>query len=107
MLYIFIALRTLAVSCSNWNSGVCTPITTNPSLLYLSYQEVTCGSVRIQLMQVYVQKSTKTTFPLRLAIVSGLFVFNHLSIPTKSGAGWLALNNPVVSILCVAVFSFN
>src|SRR6266550_3681627 len=51
--------------CSNENSGVCTPITTRPWSLYFSSHARTYGSVRSQLMQVYVQKLTTTTFPRR------------------------------------------
>jgi hypothetical protein len=37
---------------SNENSGVCTPITTNPWSLYRAAHARTYGSVRSQLMQV-------------------------------------------------------
>src|SRR5687768_9619623 len=67
----FIARRTFARSCSNSNSGECTPITTNPSAEYLFAHARTDGSVRSQLIHVYVQKSMSTTFPRRLAAVSG------------------------------------
>jgi hypothetical protein len=46
-------------------------MTTSPSFLYFSAQARTKGSVRSQLMQVYVQKSTSTTFPRRSDAVRG------------------------------------
>ena len=58
-------------SCSNENSGVCMPSITSPSSRYRSSQARTYGSVRIQLMHVYVQKSTTTTRPWRSDIVEG------------------------------------
>ena len=48
-----------------------TPITTNPCCSYASAHARMYESVRSQLMQVYVQKSTRTTFPWRSAIESG------------------------------------
>lgn len=46
----------------------------------------------MQLIQVYVQKSTRTTLPLRSFIDNGLSVLSHFVIPTKSGAGVFVLN---------------
>src|SRR3954462_13881624 len=63
--------RTLSTCFSNSNSGEWTPITTNPCCWYFSAQARTYGSVRRQLMHVYVQKSTRTTFPRRADAVSG------------------------------------
>ena len=57
------AARTFDVTCSNANSGVCTPMITSPSSWYAAYHALRCGSVRRQLMQEYVQKSTSTTLP--------------------------------------------
>ena len=78
------AQRTLSASRSNGNSGVCTPTTTSPSSSYFSAHARTYASVRSQLMQVYVQKSTRTTFPRRTSGVSG----SELSQPAApSNAG--------------------
>ena len=46
------------------------------------------GSVRMQLMQLYVQKSTRRTFPRRLASLMGLLpgVLNHRWVSANSGA---------------------
>src|SRR4029079_2062640 len=64
------AQRTLSTSRSNGNSGVWTPTTTSPSA-YFSDHARQYASVRSQLMHVYVQKSTSTTFPRRASLVSG------------------------------------
>src|SRR5262245_13403470 len=55
----------------NSNSGACTPMTTNPNGAYSRFHVLTYGAVRIQLMQVYSQKSTSTTFPRNPSAVSG------------------------------------
>src|SRR6266404_2561407 len=65
------ARRTLSRSCSKSNSGVCAPITTRPCSRYLASQARRYGSVRSQLTQVYVQKSTSTTLSRRPSAVSG------------------------------------
>ena len=57
------AFSTFISSCSNENSGVCTPITTKPASLYFAVQFLKYGNGRMELMQVYVQKSTSVTFP--------------------------------------------
>src|SRR4051812_50206462 len=67
----FAACRTWSTFSSNENSGVCTPMTTNPCSLYRAAHARTYGSVRSQLMHVYVQNSTRTTLPCRSAAVSG------------------------------------
>src|SRR6266568_9656990 len=54
---------TFTGSCSNENSGVCTPITVKPASLYFSAQFLRYGNGRRELMQVNVQKSTIKTFP--------------------------------------------
>src|SRR5512142_2197767 len=43
----------------------------SPWSLYLPYQPVTYGRVRMQLMHEYVQKSIRTTLPRSALIVSG------------------------------------
>ena len=65
------ARRTLSMFFSKSNSGVCTLITTSPRSLYFSAHARTCGRVRSQLMQVKVEKSTRTTFPRSDFGVSG------------------------------------
>ena len=66
----FTASRTLSrLFKSNANSGECTPITTRPRSLVLrrpkrERREIGGGS---QLMHEYVQKSTSTTFPVRVS----------------------------------------
>ena len=65
------AARTLEVTCSNANSGVCTPMTTRPFVWYAAYHAFRCGSVRRQLMHEYVQKSINTTLPRSFDSVSG------------------------------------
>src|SRR5450830_359367 len=80
------ALRTLPMSRSKANSGACTPITTRPWSWYFAAQALTYGKLRRQLMQEYVQKSTSTTLPFRLAAVSG-GEFNHCTAPSSGGSG--------------------
>src|SRR3954451_7833997 len=75
---------------SKENSGVCTPIVTRPASRYFSDHARTYGSVRNQLMHVYVQKSTATTFPRSSSTVSGE-EFSHdvapLNEPSSPSAG--------------------
>ena len=42
----------------------------------------------MQLMQQYVQKSRRTIFPLRSAILIGLAVLSQAMPPSNSGAAW-------------------
>src|SRR3989442_5179494 len=51
------------------NSGSCTPMISNPYLRYRSYHFLFWAKVRMQLMQVYSQKSIRTTLPRRPATV--------------------------------------
>ena len=46
-------------------------MTTNPASSYVSAHARMYESVRSQLMQVYVQKSTRTTLPRRFSVESG------------------------------------
>src|SRR4051812_34354055 len=78
------ARRTFSSSFSNVNSGECTPITTSPWLLYLFAHSLTYGSVLIQLMHVYVQKSTSTTFPRSFSVVRGA-EFSQAVAPSMDG----------------------
>jgi hypothetical protein len=71
ILLAIISRRTLSRFCSNSNSGVWIPTTTSPFSRYLSCQARMRGSVRSQLIQVYVPKSTRTTRPRRSAADSG------------------------------------
>ena len=80
-----IARLTLDVSFSNENSGECTPTIVSPALRYVRSHAVRCGSVRMQLMHVYVQKSISTTRPRSEASVSGLLL-SQLVTPVNSGA---------------------
>src|SRR5437667_2683680 len=73
---------TLSMSPSNPNSGVWTPITVRPSPRYLSAHARRYGSVRSQLTQVYVQKSTRTIRPRRLLGASGSEL-SHPVAPSK------------------------
>src|SRR3954465_14114302 len=79
------AAPTLDGSCSNANSGVCTPTIVNPRERYSASHAFTCGSVRRQLTHEYVQKSTSTTRPRSDAIVNG-WVLNHRPPGCSSGA---------------------
>src|SRR5260370_7157510 len=65
------AARTLSVGFSHANSGVCTPTMVSPALSYLSCHARNCGITFLQLIQPYVQNSTKTTRPRSAWIVSG------------------------------------
>ena len=76
--------RTLSTFASNENSGVCTPMTTSPCSLYRSAHARTYGTVRSQLMQVYVQKSTRTTLPCRSAAVSGPELSHAVARPSAA-----------------------
>src|ERR1700691_5580053 len=69
---------------SKANSGSCTPITTRPSLLYLSAHAFTYGSVRRQLMHEYVQISSSTTLPRRPWALSG-GELSHCTAPDNGG----------------------
>src|SRR3954447_680830 len=82
----------LSRSFSKENSGVCTPTVTTPASRYFSAQARTYGSVRSQLMHVYVRKSTTTTFPRSPSGVSGS-EFSHDVAPlneanSPSTGGW-------------------
>ena len=68
------ARATFAGFFSNSNSGVCTPTITRPSSRYASNHARRYGSVRTQLTQLYVQKSTTTTRPRSAARLSGMAV---------------------------------
>ncbi len=76
-------------TCSNANSGECTPTIVRPAARYRASHAVTCGSVRRQLMHEYVQKSISTTRPRRPASVSGVppGVSSQAEMPVNSGAG--------------------
>src|SRR4051812_8351712 len=95
------ARRTRSTSCSKENSGVWTPMTTRPSSRYACAHALSQGSVRSQLMQVRVQKSTRTTEPRSWAGSSGP-EFSHAVAPLRDGRctpadmGWL-LAAPAVS----------
>src|ERR671916_1998133 len=80
----FTACSILAKSFSNSNSGEWTPITTSPWSLYFSDHARTWGSERSQLMQVYVQKSIRTTFPRNPAAVRG-GELSHPFAPAREG----------------------
>src|SRR4051794_31511546 len=72
------------MSCSNPNSGVCTPITTSPSSRYACDHARTYGSWRSQLMQVSVQKFTSTTRPCSSSGPSGSEL-SHAAAPSSEG----------------------
>src|ERR1700679_2490132 len=94
------ALRTFDSSFSNGNSGVCTPMITRPYSLYFSFQALMYGSVRRQLIQEYVQKSTRTTFPRRDAGVSAGELI-HAVAPERSGSMGGAVPGPMSAGLVV------
>src|SRR5580765_6286487 len=79
------AVVTLARSCSNENSGVCTPITTRPESRYFAAQLLMYGCGRSELMQVYVQKDTSTTLPCKEARPRD-GELSQPTAPSKSGA---------------------
>src|SRR4051812_15631055 len=79
-----IAAPTFDALCSKANSGVCTPTITSPFERYRASHASICGSVRRQLMQEYVQKSTSTTLPRSALSFSG-GELNHCPPATKSG----------------------
>src|SRR5712692_8489040 len=78
------ARRMLSSFFSNSNSGVWTPMTTKPTSLYFSAHPRTYGSVRNQLMHVYVQNWTSTTLPLRPPGANG-GELSHPVAPSKDG----------------------
>src|SRR3954468_11913953 len=94
------AFRTLSMSSSNENSGVCTPMTTNPCSLYRVAQARTYGTVRSQLMHVYVQKSTRTTLPCRSAAVSGGELSQAVAPPSEARSLALDGLNGFTLIIC-------
>src|SRR5581483_1813796 len=79
------AARTFDSTCSNANSGVCTPTITRPRSWYAAHHAFRCGSVRRQLMHEYVQKSTSTTLPRNPWSASG-FVPIHAPSACSGGA---------------------
>src|SRR6267143_2346203 len=72
-------------------------MTTSPCSLYLSAHPRTWGSERSQLMQVYVQKSTRTTFPRRSALVSGCEL-SHPVAPPREGNSPSTGNGAMVAV---------
>src|ERR1700728_2867664 len=94
------ALRTFDSSFSKGNSGVCTPRITRPLALYFSFHALMYGSVRRQLMQEYVQKSTRTTLPRSEAGVSGGELIQALA-PERSGRAAGTPSAPLSEILMV------
>src|ERR1700742_4994355 len=84
----FAPLATLPGTRSNAYSGVCTPITSNPTSLLARYQSTTWGIARWQLMHEYAQKSTKTTLPRNdfRSIAEPLGVLSQPEMPVRSGA---------------------
>src|SRR4051812_20179160 len=93
----FTPALTLSIFFSNSNSGVCTPTITSPLSAYFAFQSTRYGSVLIQLMQLYVQKSTSTTLPFKSTSFIGL-VFMYPDIPANSGA---FLNCDLSTVYCV------
>src|ERR1700722_16064702 len=84
------AFSTFIGSCSNENSGVCTPITTNPASFYFVAQFFRNGSGRMELMQVYVQKLTSVTFPRSDLRLKG----TELSQPMAPSMSGIAPSSP-------------
>src|SRR5437870_8840273 len=81
----FVASTTLWYGFSQTNSGLCTPMTRNPSFSYRSYQPRNCGITFLQLIQPKVQNSTSTTRPRRPGVVKGPLLIQRS--PATSGAG--------------------
>src|SRR6478672_10489748 len=81
-----VARRTRSTSCSNENSGVCTPTTVSPSSRYAFHHARTYGAVRSQLMHVSVHTSTTTTRPRRSVRSSGSEL-SHSTAPSSDGIG--------------------
>src|SRR4029079_8306140 len=81
-------LSTFPAFFSNAYSGLCTPTTSRPRSLYLSYQSTTCGMARWQLMHEYAQKSIRTILPRSDFRSTGASpgVLSQLAIPLISGA---------------------
>src|SRR5215472_4091054 len=84
ILNVRVAHSTFGRSCSNENSGVCTPITTSPASLYFVAQLFTYGIGRSELIHVYVQKFISTTLPRRDFALSGPELSQPVA-PPKSG----------------------
>src|SRR5580700_1966467 len=78
------AFCTFIGSCSNENSGVCAPIRTKPASLYFAAQFLKYGNGRMELMQVYVQKSTNTTLPRSDLRLKGAELSQPMA-PSRSG----------------------
>src|SRR5579875_225571 len=74
------------------NSGSCTPIKTNPSPRQRSYHFLLSARVRMQLMQVYSQKSIITTLPRNCSMVRGRELIQVMPVEAKEacGCGWVA-----------------
>src|SRR5947209_3433877 len=76
----------LLTSFSFLNLAEWTPMTTS-SFGYFASRFLRSGMMCMQLMQQYVQKSSRTILPLRSFFKdSGLSVFSHWSVAGKSGA---------------------
>src|SRR5665213_299811 len=80
------------------------PITTSPWDWYVWYSFSTKGKVRRQLMQEYVQKSTTTTLPCKLASCKG-GLFIQFVKPAKAGSGvGSILNRLALLVITLACF---
>src|SRR3989344_7985671 len=90
---------------------------TRPLSAYFSCHAFMCGSVRMQLMQLYVQKSINTTLPFRLCMLRGA-EFIH-SPAARSGAlpdigrfsmvwaGTLTNNVPIIMNAAITASTMN
>src|SRR5439155_25745998 len=73
----------------------------SPCSLYRSAHARTYGTVRSQLMQVYVQKSTRTTLPCRSAAVSGAELSQAVARPSEAKSLALESRNGFTVIVCI------
>src|SRR5207245_2045523 len=81
----FVASTTFACGFSQKNSGLWTPTTVSPNDAYRSCHARNCGITLRQLIQPYVQNSTRTTRARRPGIVRGSLLIH--GCPAMSGAG--------------------
>src|SRR3989449_1426191 len=81
----FDASTTFACGFSQKNSGLWTPTTVSPNDAYRSCHARNCGITLRQLIQPYVQNSTRTTRARRPGIVRGSLLIH--GCPAMSGAG--------------------
>ena len=95
--YIVIVLCIFDTSLAKLYSAECAWITWNPFLAYFCCKCFIIGIVREQKIHVYVQQSSRITFPFKPLIESGS-EFAQMKISLNSGAG---MAGTILNLLCL------